>query len=150
MISDKHSTIYDIYSTDSYFCTNCNQGWKDNKWMECCKGCVGHRAMGWSIPDMSHVYGTAMDAMVKQGRKDTRYYFPFVKRKKCSRRLSFSPFRNRVGPNILQRFVSYALDWRLQQGLALKEYLSHPCKTTWDSIDPEVQRLVVYKESIRY
>ncbi len=141
--------LYSIYSTDSYFCTNCNQGWKDNKWMMCCTGCVGHKNMGWTIPEMSHVYGTAMDAMARQGRKDTRYYFPVVKRKKCSRRLSFSPFRNKVGKNILQGFSSYALDWRLQQGLALKDYTHHPCKTTWDRIDPEVQRLVVYKGDLR-
>ena len=103
-----------------------------------------------SIPEMSHVYGTAMDAMATQGRKDTRYYFPLVKREKCPRRLSFSPFRNKIGANILQGFTSYALDWRLQQGLALQDYIQHPCKTTWDKIDPEVQRLVVYKGDLRY
>jgi hypothetical protein len=105
--------------------------------------------MGWSIPDMSHVYGTAMDAMAKQGRKDTRYYFPLVNREKCPRRLSFSPFRNKVSPNILQQFVTYNLDWRLQQGLALQDYKRHPCKTAWNRIDPEVQRLVVYKGELK-
>ena len=146
MISDN---IYSIYTTNSYFCTNCCQGWKDNSWMECCAGCVGHRDMGWSIPEMSHVYGTAMDAMTRQGIEDTRYYFPLVKRHKCPRRLSFSPFRTKIRPNILQPFTAYALDWRLQQGLALQAYSLHPCKITWDRVDPEVQRLVVYKDSLK-
>ena len=138
-----------LIKSELYFCGNCNQGWKDNKWMECCKGCVGHRDMGWTIDDMKHVYGTAMDALIKQLRSP-EYYFPCIKREKCARRLSFSPFRTYYNKNILQPFAKYELDWRIQQANLLRRFSNNPCKMTWDSLDPEVQRKVVYKHDIRY
>ena len=142
-----------LLDSDLYFCKNCNQGWKDKKWMMCCKGCVGHKDMGWTLEEMQYVYSTAMDSLIAQNQ-DPRYFFPLIKREKCNgkcpRRLSFSPFRTYYNKDILQPFAHYQLDWRVQQAEFLKRFSAHPCKLTWDSIDPEVQRLVVYKESIRY
>ena len=138
--------IRPILTSDLYFCKNCNQGWKDNKWMECCKGCVGHRDMGWTIDDMKCVYGTAMDALIGRNQ-DCSYYFPAVKREltRGCRRLSFDPNRSHWDKDILQPFVKYELDWRMQQAELLSVFKSFPCKNTWDSLDPEVQRRVVYK-----
>lgn len=147
MSSDlKKSTLSNLHSSDLYFCKNCNQGWKDNKWMECCKGCVGHRAMGWTIDDMKCVYGTAMDALIGRN-KDCSYYFPAVNRPltRGCRRLSFEPNRFQWDRDILQPFVRYELDWRMQQAELLDIFKSFPSKSTWDSLDPEVQRRVVYK-----
>ena len=142
-------TLYSIYSTDSYFCTNCNQGWKDNKWMMCCTGCVGHKKMGWTLEEMRQVYGTAMDAMLKQGRKDTRYYFPLVHRPRCARRIRYCNAGKCKTIHILEPFSKYALDWRIQQGLALREYAQHKCPTTWDRLDPEVQRQITINPELK-
>ena len=141
--------LYSIYSTDSYFCTNCNQGWKDNKWMMCCKGCVGHKNMGWSLEDMRQIYGTAMDAMIIQGLKDIRYYFPLVNRPKCPRRIRYCNAGKYTTKHILQPFAQYALDWRIQQALALEEYRKFKSPTTWDRLDPEVQRQLCMKINLK-
>ena len=52
--------------SDLYFCKNCCLGWYDNKWMMCCKGCVGHKESGWSLKDMQTTYGLAMKELIKQ------------------------------------------------------------------------------------
>ena len=134
------------YSSDLYFCANCNQGWKDNKWMECCKGCVGHRDMGWTIADMKACYGMAMDSMIKMNM-NPNYYFPLVKRELPPRRLRFDPARCLFDKYILQPFVKYDLDWRLQQADLLKKYKDYPNSLTWNALDPEVQHRVLYKPS---
>ena len=138
-----------LYSTDDYFCKNCNQGWKDNKWMECCKGCVGHRNMGWTIQDMQTTYGIAMDSLIKRGLAPD-YYFPMVKRNLPPKRIPYRTTRCLVKSDILQPFVHYSLDWRLQQSKLLKDFTRCKNRDTWDSLDPEVQHKVLFKERIKY
>jgi len=150
--SVKHLKPYPIpglIDSDLYFCKNCNQGWKDNKWMECCKGCVGHRDMGWTIKDMKNTYGVAMDALLCRNLVPN-YYFPQTKRQKTIRRLPFRKNRRFVDENILQPFVNYNLDWRLQQAKFLKDYDKNPSKTTWNTLDPEVQHQVGIINNIKF
>lgn len=151
MSEQKNSTldinpIRPILTSDLYFCKNCNQGWKDNKWMECCKGCVGHRSMGWTIEHMKACYGTAMDSLI-QLKKEPSYYFPMVNRELPPRRLRFDPARCVIPKYIFQPYAHYELNWRLQQDELLKEYRNFPNKLTWNCIDPEVQHSVLFKKA---
>lgn len=151
--SVKHLNPYPIpglTKSDLYFCKNCNEGWDNNKWMECCKGCVGHREMGWTIKDMKNTYGVAMDALLKRNFVPN-YYFPLVNREKpVPVRLSFRPIKRIVWKDILQPFAKYNLEWRLQQAQLLKDYSDDPNPTTWAALDPAVQHVVALVSNIKY
>tara|TARA_E500000331_G_C17182138_1_gene681017 strand:- start:698 stop:1009 length:312 start_codon:yes stop_codon:yes gene_type:complete len=97
--------------------------------------------MGWTIKDMKNTYGVAMDALLSRNLVPN-YYFPDIYRQRPIERLPFRKIRRFVDQNILQPFVKYNLDWRLQQAQFLKDYRENPSKTTWNTLDPEVQHQV--------
>ena len=136
-----------LIASNLYFCKNCNEGWKNNKWMGCCKGCVGHKEMGWTIDEMKQTYGVAMDALLSR-KLVPNYYFPDTYRRNPVKRLPFQKKKIKYDQNIFQLFADYNLDWRLQQAQILKDYTNNPSKTNWDSLDPEVQNLVGF--DLRY
>jgi hypothetical protein len=148
MISE-NKTYTTTLNSPLYFCSGCNAGWKDNKWMTCCKGCVGHKKAGWSLRQMRQCYSVSMDALYSiSGKYD--YWFPMIDRPPTLRRLGFDLQRTVVNENILQPFSKYELDWRLQQGEILQYFMKYPTRNTWDALDPEVQHRVLYKEKLRY
>lgn len=126
--------------SDLYFCKICCLGWYDNKWMMCCKGCVGHKESGWSLKDMQTTYGVAMKELIKQ-QTSPNYFFPLIHRPyPPPTRLLYNAKRSNtvVLPDKFQR---YNKEWLKQQQLLLKQYTQSPTESKWNVLDPEVQHL---------
>ena len=130
--------------SDLYFCKNCCLGWYDNKWMMCCKGCVGHKESGWSLKDMQTTYGVAMKELIKQ-QTSPNYFFPLIHRPyPPPTRLLYNAKRSNTTPLLLllpDKFQKYNKEWLQQQQMLLQQYAQSPTKSNWTVLDPEIQHL---------
>lgn len=118
---------------DKYFCKDCLGLWRQNKYMLCCPGCVGHRdsLAGWSPTLLLETYGPMF-------KVEERAYFPALVR------LQLPPPRSpphHVKPQVYKwlQTQSFLIGFVEQQTRCLKHYDTTNDPIWWEALDPIVQ-----------
>ena len=137
---------------DKYFCKDCLALWHGGKFMECCPGCVAHRDMGWTIPQMLEVYGPPLETIIRSNMKDPGVYFPALKRgKECTRCVKYNPKRRQCSNAML--WLHHGAEGALpgfvaQQKVFLTRYVEKPTRENWDALDPVTQKKIELNLSV--
>ena len=122
---------------DKYFCSHCLKLWKQDKFMNGCKGCDGHIKKGWSTQQLVEIY----EPILISSDAD-RAYFPFL-HYEYQPRLMSNP-KNTVTIKQMSTMMSnttYMIGFKKQQLTLFRKYRLEQTDTNWNSLHVFVQRM---------